>query len=100
MAKELFQVEGMTSNALLSSIEDIIKKNLSTIPIAQNNEDHPELITRKQVSELFGVTLVTIHAWTNAGILQAYKIGNKVRYKRAEALQACKPLKAKGGLNE
>lgn len=90
----IVQIEGVSANTLLNAVEDIVSRNLSAIqkptPVAD-----PEFMTRVQIAELFGVSLPTVHAWTNAGILTAYKIANKTRYKKVEVLAACKPL-AKG----
>jgi excisionase family DNA binding protein len=91
---KVVQVEGIQANALLNAVEDIISRKLSTLqkPEQTNN---PEFITRVQVAELFGVSLPTVHAWINAGILTAYKIANKTRFKKEEVLTACKPLARK-----
>ena len=91
---KITQVEGIHANALLNAVEDIISRNLSTLqkPEPGNN---PEFFTRAQVAELFGVSLPTVHAWTNAGILTAYKIANKTRFKKEEVFAACKPLARK-----
>lgn len=91
---KITQVEGTHVNALLNAVEDIISRKISTLqkPEQINN---PEFITRVQVAELFGVSLPTVHAWTNAGILTAYKIANKTRFKKDEVLTACKPLARK-----
>ncbi|WP_315820982.1 helix-turn-helix domain-containing protein [Paraflavitalea speifideaquila] len=88
------QIEGINANALLNAVEDIVSRKLSTINKTEPVTD-PEFLTRMQIGELFGVSLPTVHAWTNAGILTAYKIANKTRYKKAEVLAACKPLAGK-----
>lgn len=88
---EILQLENTNSNLFLKAIDDLFKKTVQEI--------HPptppeiEFITRKNVSEIFGISLVTVHAWTNHGILKAYKIANKTRFKKHEVLAACKPLK-------
>ena len=41
-------------------------------------------ISRKQASDLLGVSLVTISDWSKKGILKAYRIGNRVRFKLHE----------------
>lgn len=91
---KVVQVEGIQATALLNAVEEIISRQLSNLqkPEPVNN---PEFITRLQVAELFGISLPTVHAWTNAGILTAYKIANKTRFKKAEVLTACKPLAGK-----
>lgn len=88
--KQVLQIESIGSNALLNEVEKLLNKTLATLAA---KPQEPELITRQQVAEIFGITLPTVHSWTNTGILQAYKIGNKTRFKKSEVLQACKPIK-------
>ena len=45
-------------------------------------ENSPELLTRKQVSEILGISLVTLNEWTKKGIIPALKIGTRVRYEK------------------
>lgn len=89
--QKILQVENISSNSLLKEIDEIVTKRLSAI--AERKTIETELISRQNVADIFGITLPTVHAWTNAGILQAYKIGNKTRFKKSEVLQACKPIK-------
>lgn len=44
-------------------------------------------ISRKDVCELLGISLVTIHDWGKKGILHPYKMGNRVRFKRSDIEQ-------------
>jgi excisionase family DNA binding protein len=63
-------------------------KNLINPPQAEI-----EYITRQDVAGIFHVSMVTIDNWTRKGRLKAYRIGNRIRYKKAEIDQA---LKIKG----
>jgi len=90
--KQVLQIEGIGSNTLLNEVERILNKALSSIVPKQSET---ELISRQNVADIFNVSLPTIHAWTNAGILKAYKIGHHTRFKKSEVLQACKPIKEK-----
>lgn len=44
-------------------------------------------LTRKEAADLFGVSLVTIHNWTKEGVINAYKIGTRIRFRRSELEQ-------------
>ncbi|HRO84494.1 MAG TPA: helix-turn-helix domain-containing protein [Niabella sp.] len=90
--KEILKIEGTNSISFLNEIERIFKVTAATINPPK--EEQPEFITRQQVADLFGITLPTVHAWMHAGILTAYKIGNKTRFRKSEVLAACKPLKS------
>ncbi len=54
-----------------------------------------EYLSRKAVADLFGVSLVTVNDWTQKNILQAYRIGNRVYYKRHEIEAALQEIKAR-----
>lgn len=51
-----------------------------------------ELLTREEVCEFLKITKTTLWKYTKTGKLQAYGIGNRVWYKRAEVEQALVPL--------
>jgi excisionase family DNA binding protein len=87
--KSVLEIENTNAANLLSEIAKIVKENLTKAATA--SDETALFITRQDVAEIFGVSLPTVHTWTNTGILKAYKIGNKTRYKKAEVLEACKP---------
>lgn len=43
-----------------------------------------EILTRSDVANLFKISLVTVHQWTQTGILKAYRLGSRVYFKRSE----------------
>lgn len=47
-------------------------------------------LTREETAKLLKVSLVTLHDWTKRKILIAYRIGNKVRYKKDEVENSLK----------
>lgn len=45
----------------------------------------PEVwLSRKDVSELLGISLVTLYQWGKLRILKPYKIGTRVRYRQSD----------------
>lgn len=56
----------------LDLIEERLPKQLS------------KLLTRKQVSEMLSVSVVTIIDWDKKGVLKPLRIGNRVRYQLIE----------------
>lgn len=65
-----------------------LEKRLSEIQKAIKPKPETELLTRQETAKLLDVSLPTLHSWTKKNILQAYRIGNKVRYKKDEVLKA------------
>ncbi len=48
----------------------------------------PEYLTRQEVADILKVSLVTISDWNKKKILNPYRLGNLIRYKRSEIEQA------------
>jgi excisionase family DNA binding protein len=78
-------MQGITVDSLLKKIEEIID-NRFTDRVAQLLKPSPkiEYLSRKEVSELLKVSLVTVHKWTNEGLINSYRIGRRVMYKKNE----------------
>ena len=49
-------------------------------------------LTRQQVADVFGITLMTVDSWTRRGKLKGYRVGRKVRYKSSEIDSVLKPI--------
>jgi excisionase family DNA binding protein len=81
------EIQGIQASVLLAYLE-AFEVRISAIQDAFKPEPETVLITRQQVADYIGVSLPTLHAWTKNGTLKAYRIGNKVRYKKNEILEA------------
>ena len=47
-------------------------------------EEAEEYLTRKEVSEILKVSIVTLIEWDKKGILNPLRLGNLIRYKRSD----------------
>jgi len=96
MVQKVIQIENLEAGELLTRLEKLENAitALCTQPQPMATDTATDYITRREVARLFGISLVTVHDWTNKGILTAYKIGNKVFYKHVEVENA---LVRKGG---
>lgn len=81
------EIQGIQASVLLAHLE-AVEVRLTALQEAFKPEPETVLITRQQVAEYIGISLPTLHAWTKSGTLKAYRIGNKVRYKKNEVLEA------------
>ena len=52
-----------------------------------------DVINRKAITEMFGVSLVTVHSWMTKGILPHYKMNGRTYFKKSEVMQAMKQVK-------
>ncbi|MDB5274177.1 MAG: hypothetical protein JWO58_2544 [Chitinophagaceae bacterium] len=69
------------ANQISENLKDTLRTNLQT------QEQVKEILTRKDVADLFEVSLVCIHDWIKKGILRPYKLGNRTYFKRSEILE-------------
>ncbi|GGK48445.1 MULTISPECIES: helix-turn-helix domain-containing protein [Flavobacteriaceae] len=70
--------------ALILSLKEVILELL----LETKKEKPLEYLTRKQVAEIFKISMVTISDWNKKGILKPYRIGNLIRYKSNEIEEA------------
>ncbi|MEO1517678.1 MAG: helix-turn-helix domain-containing protein [Bacteroidota bacterium] len=84
---KVIQLENISSDLLLAHFEglqfqlDQLEKNIN---VHLKSKTPPEYLTRKDVAKLLSISLVTLNDWRKKGILKAYKIGNRVYFKRKE----------------
>lgn len=52
-----------------------------------------ELLSRQQTAELLGVTLPTLASYTRRGLVQGYRIGARVRFKKNEVMDGLKRIR-------
>ena len=75
------------STVSIKDFQSIIQNSMFEVLNFKNvKTQHDEYITRNQAAEILGVSLPTLHIWTNKGLLQSYKINSRVRYNREEVL--------------
>jgi len=72
------ELEGIIHSGVKSALEKYS-------PLPAKKED---LISRKEVAEMFKVSLVTVDAWRDKRLLKPYKFGNKIIFKRSEIEQS------------
>jgi excisionase family DNA binding protein len=81
------EVNGIDISTFSNRLERI-ETTLNNLSQTPQTTSHPEkLLTRKEVAELLNVSCVTLHDWTKKGIVKAYRIGNRIRYKETEIME-------------
>ncbi|HET8885455.1 MAG TPA: helix-turn-helix domain-containing protein [Salinimicrobium sp.] len=84
MKKNITQLHNVDPEEYKREILSGVQKQLERFSKNFTPKEPNQWITRKEVSELLGVSLVTIHDWSKKGILHPYKMGNRVRFKLSE----------------
>lgn len=54
-----------------------------------------ELKTRKEAAEFLGITLPTLHKWTQDGKVKGLRVGSRIRFYQSDLEKALKTIKSK-----
>jgi excisionase family DNA binding protein len=84
MKKKLIQIYEVEPEEFKKEILEGVEKLLKEFS-KQFTPKQPEIwMSRKDVGELLGISLVTIYDWGKKGILKPYKIGSRVRFRQSD----------------
>ena len=88
--KIMTEIHGISPEELKESIITDVKKELVNLVEKLNLFTKPqeEFLTRKEAAKLLKISLVTITDWNKKGILNPYRLGNLIRYKKSELEEA------------
>ncbi len=96
MSIEQPNITDFLTGLLSPIIEKIVKENIITIPKQKAEETAIEkFLDTKEVSEIFGVSSVSVWDWEKKGILKSYRIGNLKRFKLSEVMESPKLIERK-----
>ena len=86
-----------TENEFKTWIREAVKESL-TVSVAQNdkvtNLEQEPLISRKEVGQFLGISMVTLHDWMKKG-LPNHKVNGRVYFQRSEVLEYVKTNRRK-----
>ena len=87
----------VTKDDLISQITNNVLKGLASILKESRESDlnAKEWLSSKETESLLKISSVTRWNWSNNGILKSYKIGNRIRYRKDEVLQALLSIETK-----
>mgnify|MGYP003606155561 CR=1 FL=1 len=91
-AKEILQIENINASDFKKEILSDFNGALQTFAHSLQNPDKDILLTRQQTADLLGVSLVSLWDWTRKDIIPAFRIGNKVRYKKTDVLESLQKM--------
>jgi excisionase family DNA binding protein len=92
---KMTQVFGVSPDEFKESILTDVRAEIKSL--AQNFQPitPQEYLTRQETAEILKVSLVTLSDWNKKKILNPYRLGNLIRYKRAEIEHALININAK-----
>lgn len=91
--KTILQITKIVRNCLDEALQKTEHKK--AIPL-----EKPNLISRKECSQILGVSLVTLNEWEKKQILLPIRINTRVRYRMADVEKALIQIKPKKSNNE
>lgn len=86
--KKITQLYGISPEDLKASIVSEIKAEINLLSQQLKPKEDTEYLTRKEVSQLLQVSIVTLIDWDKKGVLKPYRIGNLIRYKKKDIEQS------------
>jgi excisionase family DNA binding protein len=80
-------LEGLSPKDLEDLIERAVVRGIDVALQTKHTakqQDEPDYLTRKEAAKRLGISLVTLHRYSLDGLIPSYRIGTRIRYKRAE----------------
>jgi len=88
---------------LKSIISDTVRTEVSKlmpwpeVRTPQVADETAEIISRKEAAQLLSVSTRTLLDWTKQGIVPAYRISSRVRYRKSEVIDSMNKMKTATG---
>lgn len=73
---------------LKSAISEVIRTEFQKFTSTEVPEVKTEYITRQETAKILGISLPTLHEWSNKGIIPRYKVATRIRYKREDVINS------------
>ena len=84
-------LQGISLQDLNESLLQGVEKKVAEL-LKKSEVEEQDYLTRKEVAEKLSISLPTLHDWVNKNILKAYRMGNRVYFKRSEIEGSLKPI--------
>jgi len=84
-------LQGISLHDLNESLLKGVDQKISDL-IRKSEVEEQDYLTRKEVAEKLSISLPTVHDWVNKNILRAYRMGNRVYFKKSEIEQSLTPI--------
>jgi hypothetical protein len=92
-------LQGINTDDLKKIFREVLEETKQESKPKESGK-RPVYLNRFEVVELLKISLPTLNNWSKSGIVQSYRIGNRILYKASEiedAIHSVKNLKYKRG---
>ena len=76
-------LNGINLSDIKKVLREVLEEKSNDFAKPVKSEDQ-KYLSRKEVAKLLKISLTTLNDWSKQGIVQAYRIGNRVLYKKKE----------------
>lgn len=90
MKTKIIEISEITVEELADKVAECLLVKIETYLIQMNKKEEDIYLTRKETAEFLKVSMQGLYHWTKKGILNSYRIGNRVYYKKNELLNTSK----------
>ena len=92
---KITQVFGVTPEEFKESILTDVRAEIKSLALNFQPITPQEYLTRQETAVILKVSLVTLSDWNKKKILNPYRLGNLIRYKRSEIESALISINSK-----
>jgi len=86
-------LQGMGVPEFIKLIGEVVEKKLCQLPKTEKPKSKTVYFSRVEVAEMLKISLPTLNEWSKLGILQSYRIGNRILYKSQEVEESLSTVK-------
>ena len=90
--KDSVIIQAVSIDDLRLMVKEVVSEVISDM-IPKPPTQPPEYLTRQQACDILQVSKVTLSKWSKSGILKAYRISSRVRYKQSEIEEALQEIR-------
>lgn len=65
---------------LAETVKEAVKSEFDRLG-THSHEPQKQILTRKEASEILGVSLVTLNTWSKSGVVPCHRVGTRIRYR-------------------
>lgn len=95
MAKEILQLENTNANDFKNEILNGVANQLKQFAKNLQSSDNENYLTPDETAKFLSVSKVTLWTWRKNNIIIGTKIGNQVRYKKQDIINAMQQMEKK-----
>jgi len=93
MENQIFS--SISIDELRTVISETVIDEVRKLLLPTQQPQQTELISRKETAKILGISLVSLASWQNSGLIPAYRINTRVRFKRDEVMSCLTAIQTK-----